>query len=108
MKTVYSITVNGKRYQYFVTPHVDSEYGKLYFLECPAARIKQSFDAEDFMGVLENLPDWITECQKRLEKQSSRIAFRITNLEKSEIEKKAREKGYKNMSEFLRNLALEA
>lgn len=102
------MSVKGKNYPYFITSHMDPEDGKLFLLESPSARIKQDFDAEDLAGVLENLPDLVQECQKRLEGQSTRMAFRISNKEKREIEKKVTERGYRNTSEFLRNLLLSA
>jgi len=109
MKTIHSIYVQEKKYNYEITPHNHSEFGKLFHLKCDSAGIDQDFDGEDLATALENLPQWILEFQEEeASNKESKIIFRVKEKEKIQIQQKALSKGYKSTSEFLRATALAA
>ncbi len=79
-----------------VVPDLDFRVG--YILE----------DLPDFLDDFENILDTHMELKSEENKQKTVCRFRLSNSEKDIIEKKAHEKGFRNMSEFLRHVALTA
>lgn len=102
-KTEHSITVNNKKYTYSIASTEDK--GMIYF-ECKAARIGQRFLAEDIPALLIDLPEMILDEIEHRTEPKTVIRFRVTSEDKRKIMKNAQKNGYKNISSFLRNLAL--
>ncbi len=104
MKTIsqHSITVNNKKYFYFLKP----KGPKTTFIECKAAKINQEFLNEDVPALLNDLPNLILAEKEYEHQQSAIIRFRVKPEDKKLIEQKAHEKGYTNISTFMRDLAL--
>jgi len=106
MKTHHTIVVRGKTHDYTLHSH-DENGEKLYFVECPSAGISQDFCAEDMAEFLEDLPQWIREYEKEeAKKRKTQILFRVQSKEKAEIERRAKEAGYKTVSGYVRDRAL--
>ena len=96
------VVVNSKKYNYTL-----KKLGaKKIFIECRDADIAQEFLNEDIPALLIDLPDLILEGKKYKDHQNQMIRFRISPEDKKVIMKKAHGKGYKNISSFLRDLAL--
>ena len=102
----HSISVNNKRYPYFLSPPYKDEGEDVVFFECEAANITQSFLVEDIPALLIDLPELILEEKDYQQKQKDIIRFRVTIDEKKKIEKKAAKQGYPSVSAFLRDVAL--
>lgn len=106
MKVHHTISIKNKLYDYFLTlKKVEGE--KVFWTECPAAGIAQEFYPEDIAEFLVDLPQWIKEYEaEEQKKRSAQILFRVRPNEKLEIEKRASQLGYKNVSGYLRDKAL--
>lgn len=98
---------------YFLTLHNVKYVCQLKFIDatstrviCEAAAIDQPFLNEDIPALLMDLPNLILAEKEYLERQTEVIRFRVSSEDKKEIEKKAARKGYKNVSSYLRDLAL--
>jgi len=106
MKIPYTITVKNKKHPYFIQQKkVEGE--EMFFFECKGAGITQHFYPEDLAQLLVDLPQWISEYQhEQKTKKASTILFRVKLDEKMEIEKKAHESGYSNISRFIRDKVL--
>lgn len=103
MKTVKgAVTIHNKKYPYSLTQKKDG----VVFVECAAAKIAQEFLSEDVAGLLIDLPNLILAEKEYQEKQSNVVRFRISATDKKVIEKKAVDKGFKSVSEYMRHLAL--
>lgn len=96
------IIVQNKRYPYTLQP-IDKE---VTFVECEDANIAQEFLNEDIPNLLIDLPHLVLAEKKYRADQSEVIRFRINARDKKNIEKRALKEGYKNVSSFLRALAL--
>ena len=103
-KTVeYSLSLNNKKYLYKLTKISET----LTQVECSSAWISQVFENEDLPELLLNLPDYILE--KEAEKQKEKTTFiqiRVSVSEKNAIKKRALKQGYKNVSGYLKDVAL--
>lgn len=104
LKNHTTITINNKKYAYSIT----KKKNNIVYVECEAAKIAQDFPAEDLADLLIDLPNLIMAEKQHQERQSNIIRFRVSTSDKKKIEKKAIEKGYESVSEYLRNLALSA
>lgn len=100
----YFITINNKKYFYTL----GKADGNRVFVECEAANIAQEFLKEDVADLLIDLPNLILAEKEYKAGQGEVVRFRLTPEDKKEITLKAQKKGFKTLSEFLRNLALNA
>ena len=100
--TKNSLIVNNKRYNYYLNI-VDNQ---LTHVKCDAANLDQDFLNEDISALIVDLPNLILAEKKYAKKQNEIIRFRLTPEDKRKIECKAVKGGYKNVSSFLRDLAL--
>ncbi len=98
----YYINVNNKKYVYTLK----KSGAQATFVECEAAKVAQKFLNEDIPALLSDLPNLILSEQKYRDKNEQVIRFRVSEEDKKIIMKKAYAKGYKNLSVFLRHLAL--
>lgn len=99
--TQYSVTIGNKKYSYSLT-FINQ---KTTLIECKNANINQEFLNEDIPALLLDLPSLIM-AEKDYGTAQEIIRFRISSEDKKMIEKKAIQKGYTNVSSFLRDLAL--
>ena len=97
------ITVNNKKYTYSLKK-IDTEH---VFLECKAANIAQEFLREDIPDLLIDLPNLILSEQEYKTSRGEIIRFRLKSEDKKAILLKAQKKGYKTVSAFLRDLAMQ-
>ena len=102
-KITSTITIQNKKYEYSLTERKDG----IIFVECKAANIAQDFPAEDIANLIIDLPDLIIAEKNHNKNQSEVIRFRITHKDKSLIEKKAIQEGYRSVSDYIRHLALQ-
>lgn len=102
--TEHFVIVNNKKYIYTLK----KVGAKKTFVECKDADMSQEFLNEDIPALLIDLPYLILEEKKYKDNQNQMIRFRISPEDKKIIMKKARGKGYKNISSFLRDLALKS
>lgn len=102
--STHSILFNNRRYDYMIT-YQDEE---MCFFECQAANIAQYYPSEDLATLLKELPELIiTEQNYRKDAQNLRLQIRVTKEEKDAIEKKAHRAGFRNISTFMRDIALQ-
>lgn len=59
---------------------------------------------EDIGEAIIDLPTFIADEEK--ENKSALVRFRVTQNEKKDVESKAKAKGFKSISEYVRHLAL--
>lgn len=97
------VRVNNKNYPYTIS---DSEYENAIYFECKAARLSQVFDVRDLPELFLYLPEYILDEIGRRAQPKDIIRFRVTQKDKTEIAKKAQKNGFKNVSSYLRFLAL--
>lgn len=102
-KSEHYIVVNNKSYPYSISPSDDKE---MPYFKCKAARINQKFLLEDIPALLIDLPEMILDEIEYRAKQKDVIRFRVTQEDKNIIAKKAQKNGFKNVSSYLRFLAL--
>lgn len=102
MKTKVSITVKNKVYPYTL----EKVGGDSVHVACKAAKVDQEFLKEDVADLILDLPNLIIAEQTYEKDQSEVIRFRISSIDKKNIEKKAIKKGYNSVSGYLRDLAL--
>lgn len=102
-KGEYMVRVNNKNYPYTIS---DSEYENAIYFECKAARLSQVFDVRDLPELFLYLPEYILDEAGRRKEGKDIVRFRVTSAEKTEIAKKAQKNGFKNVSSYLRFLAL--
>lgn len=104
MKAVlpHFITINNKKHAYTMEPA--SKDTTLF--QCEDANINQEFLNEDIPALLIDLPNLIIAEKEHAKKQSEVIRFRVSQDAKKNIEKRAIQKGYKNLSSYLRDLSL--
>ncbi len=98
----HTITFNNKRYKYTIKP-IDKKWAHF---KCKAAGIDQEFLVEDIPALLTDLQNLIVAEKLYLESEKRTVRFRVSKEEKKKIEKRAVKAGYKNVSAFLRALAL--
>ncbi len=101
MKTNATITTKHKRYPYTL----EKKRGDVVHIVCRAANLDQEFLAEDVSALILDLPALIVAEQEYEGTQDAVIRFRISAHDKQRIEKKAIEKGYRSVSQYLRDLA---
>lgn len=97
-----TVMMQNKKYSYSLRLLDD----KVAHFVCEAANIDQVFLNEDIPKLIVDLPNLILAEKEYLKNQDVVIRFRLKASEKKRIEKKALEKGYKNVSSFLRDVAL--
>jgi hypothetical protein len=103
MKTTkHVIVVNNKKYPYTLR----KDGGDATRIECAGANISQTFLNEDVSALLQDLPNLIVAEKKYTSSSKEVLRFRITTRDKKDIEKKAVQKGYSSVSEYLRAVAL--
>lgn len=102
--TQHFVTVHNKRSSYSLM----SVNKKVIHVECKDANIDQDFLNEDIAALLIDLPNLILAEKKYNSEQSEVIRFRVSAQDKKKIEQKAFQKGFKNVSMFLRSLALKS
>jgi len=105
-KVEYSISLNNKKYSYILT----KVNNNITHISCPAAWIDQDFDNEDIPDFLMDLPDLILETEEDKKKEKSEVEIlrlRVSKHEKLEIKKLSLKNGYKNVSSYIRDLALQ-
>ena len=73
---------------------------------CEGAGIRAQFPNEQVPIVLAELAKAIMQAKQEVEAQSEVIRFRVTPTEKQMMEKRALALGFKNMSSYLRAVAL--
>ncbi len=99
----YTLTLNNKKYTYKLT-EVSNFLTKV---ECHSAWISQVFENEDLPELLLHLPDYILEKEAERQKDKSTfIQIRVSMSEKNAIKQRALKKGYKNVSGYLKDMAL--
>jgi hypothetical protein len=103
MKTTkHVIVVNNKKY-----PYTLGEAGcDATRIECEGANISQTFLNEDVPALLQDLPNLIVAEKKYTSSPKEVLRFRIATRDKKVIERKAVQKGYSSVSEYLRTVAL--
>lgn len=97
------VVVNNKKYKYILKP---IKGGKLTYFQCDGAKIAQEFLGEDITSLLLDLPELIISEIEYKKSQDNVIRFRVSKEDKKKIIKNAHKKGYKNVSSYLRDLAL--
>ena len=103
----HTITVKNKTFPYFLEPKTGDEGEAIYHVRCPGANINQGILREDLGDFLLDLPTWIIDRQEEKAKEKDTVLrFRVRPAQKKAIEKKAYKKGFKNVSDYLRSLAL--
>jgi len=112
MNNNFSITVKNKRFSFSLSGPF-KKYGEkeLYLLESKDWPFSQHFTDHDLSRFLASgdLQQFILEeLNEKEQKADKRIQLRVTREQQNMIEKKALKKGYKNTSEFLRDVALAA
>lgn len=104
-KVKHSIFINGQSHEYSIKPIKKG----LFWVDCPSAGIAQHFDYKDLGEFIIDLPQWIKEHEtEEQERKSNQIIFRVNSKEKHEIEKRAQQEGFPNVSKFLRAKALKS
>jgi len=93
--------VGNKRYEYTLQPK--SQHTTII---CDGAGIRAQFPNEQVPVVLAELSKAILQARQELESQSETMRFRVTPTEKKMMEKRAHALGFKNMSSYLRAVAL--
>jgi len=102
MKTKHTLTVNNKKYAYTL-----KKAGRdATHVACAEASIDQKFLNEDIPALLIDLPKLILAEKKYKRDHDALIRFRVSTHDKKVIEKKAVDKGYDSVSEYLRKTAL--
>lgn len=101
-KSEYYLTVNNKKISYSLKKISD----EVTFVQCSAANIAQEFLNADIPDLLRDLPNLVMAELNYKNNQEQVIRFRVTLEDKKLIMKKARSKGYKTVSGYLRDLAI--
>lgn len=102
MKTKSTITIKNKIYPYTLEKTAS---GSIHIVAKDAC-IDQEFLPEDVSEIILDLPHLIIAEQEYNKKHSDLIRFRVSGVDKIRIEKKAIDKGYDSISQYLRDLAL--
>jgi len=100
-KITHYILVGNKRYEYTLQPK--AQYTTII---CDGAGIRAQFPNEQVPLVLAELSKAILQAKQEIESQSETMRFRVTPTEKKMMEKRAFALGFKNMSSYLRAVAL--
>ena len=100
-KITHYILVGNKRYAYSLQPSQETTT-----IICEGAGIRAQFPNEQVPIVLAELAKAIMQAKQEVEAQSEVIRFRVTPTEKQMMEKRAMALGFKNMSSYLRAVAL--
>jgi hypothetical protein len=101
--TTSTITVQNKKHEYSLAS-VKDDRGVVRFV-CKAAKIDQEFLAEDIPALIMDLPALIVAEKKYAVAQSEVVRFRVSAEDKKKIEKRAVEKGFESVSDYLRAVA---
>jgi thermostable 8-oxoguanine DNA glycosylase len=97
------IEIKWVKYNYTITPNADGESSKII---CAWANISQNFLNEDIPALLNDLKNLIVAEERYKRNLTSTIRFRASKIEKETIKKNVKRYGYKNMSEFLKKIAI--
>ena len=100
-RITHYILVGNKRYEYSLQPAKGSTT-----IICEGAGIRAQFPNEQVPLVLAQLAKEIMHARQEVEAQSEVLRFRVTPSEKQMMEKRALALGFKNMSSYLRAVAL--
>ncbi len=103
----FSFNIGRQKYDYILKELPPSEDGKIVNITCQKLNVDQKLLAEDVPEFILDLPQLALDI-KAHEKNNTTMKFRIPATEKQKIEKKAAARGYKNTSDFLRDLAISA
>lgn len=100
------VTIHNQKYLYKITP----QNGGVSKFVCKDANIDQVFANEDIPELLRDLLFWIIDAQK-VDVKTTTVRFRLSQtekkaLQKKALQKKALKKGYDNLSDYLRVVAL--
>lgn len=101
-KLTSQITINNKKYEYSLKQKTKD----IIFVECKEANLAQDFLAEDVANLIIDLPNLIVAEKEYNKKQSEVVRFRVSAEDKNKIEKKAVKEGFRSVSDYIRNLAL--
>lgn len=107
MKNIIYIPYWTNKYPLYITKSTDPEdewNDNIVHLECKEAWLDQDYLLEDLWALLEVIPDLIKEQKEKRKKDV--INLRITREEKDKIETLANMKWYKNISSYIREVAL--
>ena len=106
-QTIY-IEVWTKKYPLIITSCAnkkDIKAGAIH-VRCDIIWLNQGYLKQDLPLLLEDLPDMITELQQ--EKKDTNIPIRFSAKERLQIEEKAKQNWYKNISSYIRETVLSA
>ena len=105
MKDTLIIEILGKKLNFLILPEEDN----LYRLVCEEVNYDDIFDADDLLHFVAS-GDFqiflVDELRRQKKLTNRRIQVRVDESEQAIIERRAILKGYKNTSEYLRDLAL--
>lgn len=114
--TIY-IKYNNKNYPVFISQCKNKEDVEEGFinLKCEVANFNQDIlkeDLEEYLEIMPNLVKQWKETKEEIEKEESerkkdRLILRISKKDKLKIEEVARKKWYKNISTYVRDVALQ-
>ncbi|GEM_PF-5891161 len=102
------VKYNNRYYEYFIQD-LDKNDPDIIEISIPGLKFSTSYVREDlalFLDDVENILDMHLDIVKEEKSKSSVFRFRLTESEKSEIERRAKASGYNNSSAFVRDLAL--
>ena len=102
------ITHNNKKVPMYITPCTDTDYKDIktaILVECEKAGFKEVRDERDLLKLIDLMPDLIEDFKKIKKVQD--IHIRIETDKKLEIEKLAKQSGYKSLSKFIIARALQ-
>lgn len=107
MNTKLYFTFGNKKYEYSISAsHKNEDDETVTHVICEALNIHQDFLTEDVPNLILDFPNMLESKIEHRKRKDQLLKFRVSLTEKNCIEKKAYEKGYKNTSEYLRELAL--
>lgn len=101
MKTSQYFVLGRTRYEYTLEKISD----EVIHFTCEKLGMDEEFLQEDVANLIMDLPN-IANNLKNYEKNKVTVKFRVTPVEKQRILENATQKGYKNTSDFVRELAL--
>ena len=97
------IEIKGEKHKYDIIPNSDNKTSRIV---CHSAKIDQDFLNEDIPALLNDLKNLIIAEEKYENSLNKTIRFRASLKEKETILKNVKKYWYKNMSDFLKAVAL--
>lgn len=97
------IEIKGIKHKYDIIPNSDNKTSRVI---CSSAKIDQNFLNEDIPALLNDLKNLIEAEEKYMKSLSKTIRFRASAKDKEIIQKNVKKYWYKNMSDFLKAVAL--